>query len=174
MKESMMPSAEELEKIQRENLTEEQIAKDKEREDAYKAGMEQGKSEAKKPKSKIEKMAEKFKLSEKVKGYFEDGLVEYKSGLYGPGLLEPKAGITKEQLLEVIKELPLIWHFELCSARKSNRISEEIVDELLKHKELKSVCASDLNNRNNPNSLSRAEEKLYEKLNSAVSQRESA
>lgn len=39
MKETMMPSPEELEKIQKENLTEEEIKKDKIREEAYEAGL---------------------------------------------------------------------------------------------------------------------------------------
>ena len=152
-KEKYEPTLEEVEKAEEMavegEMTQEQEKMSKERETTFEAGREHGKheiftlekSQFEKEKnnfereSAINKMAEELKLSNEIKEYFLKGLAEYKDGMLTP------VKVTEKQLIAIIKELPVIESYDTHYSQEIT-ITQNILDELLKHEELKKVYTS--------------------------------
>lgn len=140
-----MPSPEELNRIQKENLIDEQIEKDKTREEVYEAGLKQGKREVYKLETgkfkegkkefELDEKLDKQGLPDKIKEYFKKGLLEYRGEK-----LVPNRGITESELIETMQSLPVIKEFDMCYLSHSLTTIQRVVEELSKHEELERIC----------------------------------
>lgn len=125
MKEGM-PSPEDLNRIQKENLTEEEIVKDKIREEAYNAGQKHKEQEilTKMPdneldfKRNVKKFAAEVGLSPGIEELFLKG--EFRSAEDSLGLsgsfdrINPSENVTEDQLLKTLDELQELDEYGFC------------------------------------------------------------
>jgi hypothetical protein len=128
------PNSEELLRIQKDNLTEEQILEDKEREGAYNAGKVAGRKQILTKKEYIkffedkELLADKIGLSGELRELYIAGELIYGEAPGGRSVLWSKMGVPENQIIEFIKLLPKLDFCGITGFLTNNKIiSENII-----------------------------------------------